>query len=270
MRIGAIVKYSADFDVVADQYDATFTHTLIGRMLRRRVWQVIGQYMPQQGNILELNCGTGEDALWLARNGYKVLATDGSPEMIRVTGHKIDRAGYSTQVNTKILTLPDLSGIADFPAQGVFSNFGGLNCLSPDELMTMGREMQQHLPCGAVFIAVVMGRFCLWETLYFIGKRNWNQAFRRWRGGPVMANLESGHQVKTWYHAPGLLAKALPNWQIKALVPIGFWLPPSYLNPFFEEKLRLAGFLENAEQTLNGRALASMADHYCMVMTKTI
>ena len=261
------MKKHADFDVVADLYDATFTHTLIGRMLRKRVWQVVGQYMPKQGNVLELNCGTGEDALWLAQNGYKVLATDGSPEMIRVTGDKIDRAGFSEQVKTRVVTLPVLSGIADFPAQCVWSNFGGLNCLSPDELLHLGREMQQHIPPGAVFVAVVMGRFCLWETLYYIGKGNWNQAFRRWRGGPVMANLESDHQTKTWYHSPKTLATALPGWQVQAILPIGFWLPPSYLNPFFEKRPHLARFLEKAEQKFNNRIFAPMADHYCIILS---
>jgi SAM-dependent methyltransferase len=260
------VKNQADFDAVADSYDATFTHTRIGRMLRKRVWQILGQYLPKQGNVLELNCGTGEDALWLAQHGYEVLATDISREMIRLANHKITRAGLSEQVDTRVITLPNLSGVADFPTQCVFSNFGGLNCLSPEDLLKLGHEMKQYISTGAVFIAVVMGRFCLWETLYYIGKGNWKQAFRRWCGGPVMANLESDHQVKTWYHSPETLANALPGWKVQVLLPIGFWLPPSYLNPFFEKRPRLASFLEKAEYAANGRFFARMADHYCIVL----
>ena len=43
--------------------------------------------------VLELNCGTGEDAVHLARRGVRVLATDNSPRMLAAARSKIARAG---------------------------------------------------------------------------------------------------------------------------------------------------------------------------------
>jgi len=52
-------------DHVATQYDADFTHSQIGRLQRASVWHYLEKRFAKQKNlsILELNCGTGEDAL---------------------------------------------------------------------------------------------------------------------------------------------------------------------------------------------------------------
>ena len=47
-------------------------------MLRGRVWQTLERTFTPGQHILELACGTGEDALWLAQRGIQVTATDGS------------------------------------------------------------------------------------------------------------------------------------------------------------------------------------------------
>jgi len=44
-------------------------------------------------DVLELGCGTGNNAIWLARNGYKVMAVDLSEEAIRRASQKISEAG---------------------------------------------------------------------------------------------------------------------------------------------------------------------------------
>ena len=72
------------FDTLAAEYDLQFTTSLVGREQRRctRKWLsrvVAGQNKLQ---ILEINCGTGEDALWLSKMGHEVIATDQSPAMI--------------------------------------------------------------------------------------------------------------------------------------------------------------------------------------------
>src|SRR3954447_11979042 len=66
---------SSVFDAVADSYDAQFTHTTIGALMREVVWRRLGARFAAGSRVLEMNCGTGEDALWMARRGVNVLAT---------------------------------------------------------------------------------------------------------------------------------------------------------------------------------------------------
>ena len=57
------------FDTLAESYDTIFTSTIIGRSQRSVVWAKAAAVFRAGDRVLELNCGTGEDALFLARRG---------------------------------------------------------------------------------------------------------------------------------------------------------------------------------------------------------
>src|ERR1700724_3737375 len=75
---------AAAFDGVADSYDEVFTYSTIGRAQRRTVWDKLLAAFPPESRILELNCGTGEDARYLVQRGRSVGACDASHSMIEV------------------------------------------------------------------------------------------------------------------------------------------------------------------------------------------
>ena len=66
---------AAPFDVLADTYDEVFTRSLIGQAQRAQVWRVLEQAFSRGQRVLEINCGTGEDALFLVRQGIAVVAS---------------------------------------------------------------------------------------------------------------------------------------------------------------------------------------------------
>ena len=69
---------ASSFDTAAAMYDDTFTYSVIGKLQRQYVHlhltNILNETKPKK--ILEINCGTGEDAIWLAKQNYKVTATD--------------------------------------------------------------------------------------------------------------------------------------------------------------------------------------------------
>ncbi len=77
------------FDQMAPKYDEVFTNSMIGRAQRDVVWSVLTQIFRSGDHILELNCGTGEDALFLARNGISVTACDASEQMIQIASNRL-------------------------------------------------------------------------------------------------------------------------------------------------------------------------------------
>ena len=95
----------AVFDAVALSYDREFTATPLARMLREQVWARLGAHFQAGDSVLELNCGTGEDAIWLAQRGVRVLATDVSPAMLAVTEHKARECGVSELIEASVLDL---------------------------------------------------------------------------------------------------------------------------------------------------------------------
>lgn len=261
---------ASPFDAVAADYDAAFSSTAVGRMQRQIVWDFLENMVDAKPpDVLELNCGTGEDAVWLARRGCRVLATDVSPEMVAVAREKARQAGVD--VETRVLGFSAVHDLPEGDFDLILSNFGGLNCVPPGELAALTEIFLKKLRPGGRFVAVVMGRFCWWETLYFLGTGRWRRAFRRMRRGPVVARLGKGVSVDTWYFAPRSAALCVASKgaaQSAALQPVGFWLPPSYLNPFFEKRPRLLRGLYFLEKKCRGRMWAWGADHFLLAVQK--
>jgi ubiquinone/menaquinone biosynthesis C-methylase UbiE len=77
------------------------------------------------GRVIELGCGTGENAIYLARAGLHVVGVDGSPEAVRQARAKVAGAGVS--VTFEVGDVLDLDGEAErFDAatdSGVFHVF---------------------------------------------------------------------------------------------------------------------------------------------------
>ncbi len=88
------------FDTIAEEYDTSFTNSIIGNAQREIVWSYLEKTLPKNKNlnILELNCGTGEDALWFAKKGHKVLATDISEKMLEITNDKLNQSNLRSSV----------------------------------------------------------------------------------------------------------------------------------------------------------------------------
>src|SRR6266571_6874392 len=131
------------FDAIADTYDDTFSNSSIGRVQRRSVWMETDRIFRAGQRILEINCGTGIDALHLAGRGIEVLACDSSPRMVEVARRKALRAFLNVPPQFRVIgteeikILGDQEGGAAF--DGVFSNFAGLNCVG--DLPRVARDL---------------------------------------------------------------------------------------------------------------------------------
>ncbi|MBN2175120.1 MAG: class I SAM-dependent methyltransferase [Bacteroidales bacterium] len=260
------------FDEVAIRYDETFTHTQIGTMQRNFVWNYLNRVLPENEmmTILELNCGTGEDAIFLAQKGHKITATDISSEMISVVKNKIAEKDLRKDIQT---LQCDIRNVGDcFPEDTfnlVFSNFGGLNCLNSADLIELSGTLAKILKSGGRFIAVVMTNFCLWESLYFIAKLKFKEVFRRNTKNGMMVKVGK-HEIETWYYAPGEFGQLFEsNFRTLGSVPIGFAVPPSYLEPFFKTRLSFLNKLNRIDGLIQRiTAMARMSDHFLIDFLK--
>src|ERR1700722_17454846 len=117
------------FDAIASGYDSQFTATTLGAAMRRAVWARCAVRFASGSRVLEMNCGTGEDALWLARRGVKGVATDVSPPTLQVAENKLAASPRSGSARFHRLAWEALDTFDEGPFDGVLSNFGGLNCV---------------------------------------------------------------------------------------------------------------------------------------------
>ncbi|GBC83694.1 tRNA 5-carboxymethoxyuridine methyltransferase [bacterium HR11] len=86
------------FDALAVAYDAWFTDRPLGRRLRAVVWECLERVFQPGDRVIDLGCGTGEDAVWLARRGIVVTAVDASAAMLAVARRKAEAAGVADRI----------------------------------------------------------------------------------------------------------------------------------------------------------------------------
>lgn len=253
----------AAFDAAADTYDQDFTHTDLGRWLRRRVWQRLATHFQPDDFVLELGCGTGEDAVWLAQRGVRVLATDASPVMLQQTQKKAEAAEVAHLIQVAPLDLNQLSAF-NLPVgqfDGVFSNFGPVNCTN--DWRGLGQFLAQHVKSGGFVGLGVMSPFCLWETLWHGVHLNFKTAFRRLKR-QTTATLPDGTSFPIYYPSPPQLASAFqPDFEQLDLCGLGVFLPPSDIFGVIEKRPRLAKRLLWLETHVAHRwPFLTWADHY--------
>src|SRR5271156_4639700 len=117
----------APFDALAEGYDHAFPFSKIGQAQRSAVWRELERTFHAGDRVLEIGCGTGVDACFLAERGVKVVACDSSPAMIQVAARRVRERGASA-VDLRVLAAENLATIQqEAPFDGVFSNFGALN-----------------------------------------------------------------------------------------------------------------------------------------------
>ncbi len=257
----------AAFDAFAADYDDNFTNSTLGRLLRSRVWQKLGQYFNAGQHVLELTCGTGEDAVRLAQQGVSVTATDAAAEMLQVTTSKAEAAGVSARVLAQQVSLQQLSqGNFNFSTifDGVYSNFGGLNTIG--EWHNLAQNLSKIVKPGGYLILVPLGPFCPWEIGWHIGHAQPKVAWRRF-GQHAPAKIGEA-VIPIWYPtAKRLKADFAPWFKAMPTESLGLWLPPTYLDHFVDRWPQLFAKLNDFENR-TARLTRSWGDHYIIIFQR--
>jgi ubiquinone/menaquinone biosynthesis C-methylase UbiE len=254
------------FDHIASTYDADFTSSTIGQLQRKAVWDKLEKILPSlEGmDVLELNCGTGEDAVLFGDRGFTIVATDVSREMLRMLDAKVKGNSLQHRISSRYLDLNDFDADAfEKKFDLVFSNFGGINCIKPESLQRLFKQLSSVLKPGGEVLAVVMPRFCLLESLYFLATFQLKKIFRRRSKQPAIVNL-GNYSFPVWYYNPNQIAALTADkFEVVAKYPIGLFIPPSYLERFFSGRKRALSILYRLEKKLNGlSSLSAWSDHY--------
>ena len=223
--------HAAPFDEAASRYDQVFTNSTIGRSQRLSVWDELAKTFHTGDHILEIGCGTGVDACYLADRGVRVLACDSSAKMIAVATRKLKDSSRSQLVNAQVLAAEHIGGLRGRALfDGAFSNFGALNCVG--DLRSVAENLAALLRPGAAALLCWMGPFCLWETLWFFLQGKPAKALRRMHREGLVARVDGGAPVRVYYPSVRVLAHVFaPHFSINSIKGIGVTVPPSYLEP---------------------------------------
>jgi SAM-dependent methyltransferase len=237
------------FDRLAASYDELWTTTPIGRAQRDLVWREIDPLFQSGDRILDIGCGTGEDAAHFTARGVTVHAFDPAPAMVEVAQK---RGGFTASV-LRAEEIAEAGGMY----HGAISNFGALNCV--DDLRGVARDLAALVPQGSPVAICVMGRFCVWETLYYAARFQFRKAFRRLSG---MARAD----FTVYYPTVAQLSEAFaPGFQLQRWSGIGLFVPPSYVSL----PDRLVGWLNKIDFAVARLPfLRALADHRLLIFVR--
>lgn len=226
-----------------DEYDAGNT---IIQYKRKRVRDHVLRYLPAAASILELNAGTGEDAIFFARQGHYVHATDIAVGMQEKLREKVTRQGLTRQITSEICSFNSLDQLRQKgPYDLIFSNFAGLNCTARlDEVLRSFAPLVR--PGGQVTMAI-LPPFCLWESL-LVFKGKFRTAFRRMAGRKGAQSHVEGHYFRCWYYRPSYVIEALKDsFDLLSVEGLCTMVPPSYIEHFAEKYPKVYKMLRKGE-----------------------
>jgi SAM-dependent methyltransferase len=246
------VTAPAAFDTLAARYDELWTRSPVGLCQRRAVWRHIDPLFQSGEAVLDIGCGTGEDALHLMEAGLKVRAIDASPEMIRIA--------RARGVDATVMPVEDLDRMKS-RFHGAISNFGVLNCVA--SLNPISYSLAHLIRPGGCLAICLVGRFCLWETAWYLLQGRPRKAFRRWQGESNSSSLG----IRVSYPSVERLQNALrPHFALVRWSGIGLAVPPSYVSGFAPNIVHLFSSIDRRLAHLP--FLRMLADHRLFVFVR--
>lgn len=255
---------SKAFSAQAEHFDADEELNRVLKWMRNQVYRHEEKVLLPNSNILELNAGTGIDALHFAGVGHSVFAIDNAPGMVYQMQKKISSNHLEDRVQCTLCSFTELQTLPAVQFDHVFSNFGGLNCI-PDL-----RAVTQHLPRllnpGATVTFVIMPRICPWELLQaFRGKPR--LAFRRLSQQGASAHID-GQWFRSYYHSPTTVIQSFDKrFVLVKLRGLASLSPPPYFETFPERYPMLYDTLTRwDERVAEYFPMNRWADHFILTM----
>ena len=219
IRISVLKHYES----LSRDYDHRFDNPRINYM--RSVEKIVLLNSLKMGLILDIGCGTGEQSLFLAEKGYRVLGVDISKEMIKIAKERIKDAKFKDNLSFVIASAEFLP-FRDKSFEGIISIFGIFNHIP--KVDHAFQETSRVLKTGGQAIFTVVNR---WNLTW------WVNAFIKCKGSWIISSLRSKEYVVnglwTYYFSRGDLIKRLKDVGFK--VKIGSLL--LFVYPFYSKKL---------------------------------
>jgi len=252
------IKVNRAFTRQSLHYDEDDKKNLILADMRRQVREHVESFLKPDDRILELNAGTGLDAVYFAGKGHRVHATDLSDGMIEVIKRKVNDLQLYSRLTYQQCSYDQLDELNLGRFDYLFSNFGGLNCIRDLDNVTC--NFSSILKKNGYATIVVMPMVSLWELLS-VFKGN-TRAFRRFNKNGTISHLE-GEYFITYYHTLSTIVKAFgPDFQLMKVEGLSALIPPPHKAAFPQQRPGLYRFLKKLDKKVRGHfPFNRWADH---------
>jgi len=233
MKSGAkpvVVDSARAYDAYAGRYDSLLSENRINAYMRSAMTSFEQETFQPGQRLLEVGCGTGDEAVALASRGCNVVGTDPSKEMIRVARGKAEALHLERRLTFFVGYARDLeralASEADASFDGSYSSFA----LSyENDLASVRNALRRLLRPGGILLASVMNRMSGLEWALALGSLHPALAGRRLR--PRTLHKVGVVETTVYCRTPEQLRRALsPGFRLERLRGLPVMLPPHYVN----------------------------------------
>jgi ubiquinone/menaquinone biosynthesis C-methylase UbiE len=226
------------YDSLSSNYDEILEKGHISSIIRKYIQNKLTMHYNRGDKVLDIGCGTGIDALFLAKNGVNITAIDPSPGMLMVAKNKAAEEGLKAQIEFIQMRAEDLNNIAGKQHTGAYSDFDALNYVK--DLGKFSSELSGILKPGSKVIFVMLNKVCFAEWFYYLISFKPITAFRKlfYRSGTLEQKLKL-------YFPPRVKKIFSDNFKCVSIKGFGILLPPDSFSGFYS---RLKWFFKIAEK----------------------
>jgi len=210
------------YDQIAPDYDTLLE---VDQGMRRVLWGHYTSVFAPGAHVLDLACGTGLDAVFLAERGIQVTGIDISPRMIARLQAKARQHGLDDRIAGHVEDIATLHAWPVAHFDGIISAFAGLNTVR--DLEAFASAAHRVLRSRGRMILHVLGPTHVWRQLALMASGHWPaaRALRQRRERTVAI---CGHEVLHALLRPAEMHTRFfaPYFHLRRAYALGFLWPP--------------------------------------------
>ncbi len=196
--------------------------------MRNVLWERYARLFRQGQVVLDVGCGTGIDALFLAHRGIRVVGIDASVAMVARARAKLANDRLEDRVDLRVMDISEIGALgAGF--DGIISAFASLSSVADLDRFAADAALLLR-PRGTMFLHL-LNRSSLWEWLGLVRHGRWPAARRVWRNRERDFVIGSRSVPHYLYHAREAYARFFrARFRLGRAYGLGILRPPHTLH----------------------------------------
>jgi len=230
-RAAIATGYYADVETaysrMAPSYDMQVGMSPVAARAKAVAMAKLTRLVPQGARLLDIGCGPGQEAVTLARRGYRIFGVDSSQAMVDLARERAGGLppGAATFRAMRAAQLGAL-GAEGLSFDAAYSFYAVLN-LEP-QLRPVAEGVFALIPPGAPFLVGLLNPAVLFEIALYPAALRF-KGFRKAAARPVRLKVSRGgtDEVACYLYPPQQFARILSPWfLLESLEAVHVFLPP--------------------------------------------
>ena len=241
------------FNNTAPSMDTVVVRNPINAWIRQVNSSLLVESFPPGSQLIELGCGTGDEAIMLANHGCRVLALDISDGMVAKAREKVQTMGLEDRIQVQQGRIADLASLVDAsPWKSFDGAYASFSLTYEPDLRDICESLFHVLKPGTLLLCTLPNRLVLSEVVIYGAQLRLEKV--TWRFKRPLYRQIAGHTLRIHAYSPWEMAALFEgSFELQGLVGLPVFLPPIYLHDFYRRLGKFQTILKQIDSLLAKR-----------------